>query len=188
MARRVTTQDKWKAKSWYAILAPKQFGEVEIGETPAAEAGEVVGRTVEVAANEIAKGKGLNHVKLLLEIEKVAGKTAKTKLAGYEVIRSYIRSIVRRRRKRIDLVKNVKVGDTRFRVKILVMALGKCYAQQERDIRTAMETVLDESLKGKTAEEFLGAVLDREIQEAIKEKTKKVFPVTSVEIRKIEFL
>lgn len=188
MARRVTTKDKWKAKSWYTILAPKEFGEHEVGETPAEDANAVVGRTIEVAANDVAKGKGLNHVKLILEIEKVAGTTAKTKLAGYEVVRSYIRSIVRRRRKRIDLVKNVKIGDQKLRVKLITIAIGKCYAQQERDIRRNMEEALEESMKGKTVEEFVSAALNRELQDAIKEKTKKIFPIASVEMRKLEFL
>ena len=188
MARRVTTKDKWKAKAWYTILAPKEFGEVEIGETPASEAKEVVGRTVEVAANELAKGKGLNHVKLILEIENVAGTNAKTRIAGYEVVRSYIRSIVRRRRKRIDLVKDFTFDKRKLRVKLIAMAIGKCYMKQEKDMRHAMEEVLDASVKGKTVEEFIASALNREIQDAIKEKTKKVFPIGNIEIRKIQFL
>ena len=188
MARRVTTKDKWKAKSWYTILAPKEFGEAEVGETPAADANDVVGRTVAVAANELVRGRGLNHVKLLFEIKNVAGTTAKTKLAGYEVVRSYIRSIVSRRRKRIDLVKNVTISGEKLRVKLITMVLGKCYMKQEKDIRNVMEKVLDESLKGKELSEFMTAVLNREIQDAIKEKSKKIFPISTVEIRKIDFL
>ncbi len=30
-------KDKWKAKEWYSIHAPKMFNEVVIGETPSAD-------------------------------------------------------------------------------------------------------------------------------------------------------
>ncbi len=186
MARRITTKDKWKAKTWYTIVAPKDFGETPVGETPASDPKMVVGRRVEVAANDVASGKGLNHVKLIFEVEKVVGTTAHTRLVGYEVVRSYIRSIVRRRRKRIDLVKDLKIGGRKLRVKLITMTAGKCYATQERDIRK----VLEESLKSpaKTVEEFMASVLSRELQGSMKEKAKKVFPITNVEIRRIEFL
>jgi small subunit ribosomal protein S3Ae len=188
MARRMTTKDKWKAKSWYTVVSPKEFGEKEVGETPAAEASEVVGRRVDVSASEIATGQRLSQVKLVLEVEKVAGSVAKTRLAGYEVARSYIRSLVRRRRRRIDLIKDYTLDGQKVRVKAITMALGKCYSSQERDIRRIMGEVLDESVKGKDVTALVQSALNREVQDAIKEKARKVFPVAGVEIRRIEFL
>ena len=40
-------KDKWKAKEWYKIHAPRMFNEAEIGETPSADPEYVIGRTAE---------------------------------------------------------------------------------------------------------------------------------------------
>jgi small subunit ribosomal protein S3Ae len=188
MARRVTTKDKWKQKSWYTILAPKEFGEKEVGETPANESKDVVGRRIGVPANEVTTGKRLNHVKLTFEVESVNGKNAKTKLTNYEVVRSFIRSIVRRRRKRVDFVKDYEVEGRKIRVKAIAMTAGKCYATQLKNIRQTMREIIDESVQSKSINDIITSTLNREIQDEIKEKAKKVFPISSVEIRKIEIL
>ena len=44
-------KDKWKAKEWYKVHAPRMFNEVEIGETPAIDVDTLYGRTVEVTVN-----------------------------------------------------------------------------------------------------------------------------------------
>lgn len=188
MARRVTAKDKWKSKTWFDIISPKEFGEKEVGETPANEADDVIGRSIQVSASEVAEGKRLNHVKLTFEVSDISGNKAKTKLIGYEVIRSFIRSIVRRRRKRIDFIKNYELEGRKIRMKALAMTAGKCYANQEKNIREAIEATLDEMVQGKTVGEVITMVLNREIQDAIRSRTKKVFPMSSIEIRKIDFL
>lgn len=187
MARRVTTKDKWKTKKWFEILAPKEFGEKVVGETPASEAGSVMGRRMEIAASELATGPRLNQVTLTLEVDKVAGKTAKTKVVGYQMARGYIRSTVRRRRKRVDLVKNLVVDGKKIRIKAITMTLGKSYRNQMTEIQKIMNEVISEKTEGKTLEEIIGSVLSRELQEGIKERAKKVFPIVSAEIRRIEF-
>jgi len=187
MARRVTSRDRWKAKSWYTILAPEEFGDKEVGETPAAGSEEVVGRRVEVTARDIATGQRLNQVKLVLEVESVAGDKARTKLAGYEISRSYLRSLIRRRRRRIDLVKDVEVGGRALRVKMVVMALKGCHANHGKDIRKALGEMLEAAAEDAELGSFIQSLLDRELQEAMRDKVKKVFPVAAVEVRKIDF-
>ncbi|MBR9680596.1 MAG: 30S ribosomal protein S3ae [Candidatus Altiarchaeota archaeon] len=188
MARRVTTKDKWKSKVWFDILAPKQFGEKEVGETPANEAKDIIGRTIGVPASEVSTGKKLNLIKLVFEVKEVTGNKAKTKLISYEVVRSYIRSIVRRRKNRVDLVKNYELEGRKVRVKALAMTAGKCYSNQEKNIRKTMEQTIDELVHGKTVDNLIESVLDRKIQDEIRARSKKIFPLSNVEIRKIELL
>ena len=154
MARRVTTKDKWKTKTWYDVVSPKEFGEVVVGETPASDSKSVVGRRVEVAGNELASGPRLNQVKLILEVEGVAGNTAKTKLVGYELANGYVRSIVRRRRKRVDLVKTVVVENKKLRIKAITMTLGKSYRTQEKEIQKIMDELITKNAESKTADEM----------------------------------
>jgi len=188
MARRVTTKDKWKAKAWYDLVSPKEFGEIVVGETPASDPAAVVGRRVEVAGNELASGPRLNQVKLILEVESVAGNIAKTKLAGYELANGYVRSIVRRRRKRVDLVKNVMVDNQKVRIKAIAMTLGKSYRTQQKLIQGIMDEIITKNVEGKTLDELIKSILSREIQNEIRGAAKKIFPVASVEIRRVDFI
>ena len=43
-ARKV--KDKWKAKEWYSLHAPRMFNESEIGETPSADPESLYGRSL----------------------------------------------------------------------------------------------------------------------------------------------
>ena len=189
MARRTTTKDKWKAKTWFEITSPKDFGEKLVGETPANEASNVIGRTIKVMASEVASGPRLNQVKLLFEVENVSGKTAQTKLAGYEMARSLIRSIVRRKRTKIELIKDYTTTDNqKIRIKIVAMTVGNCYSSHEKDIRRNMEATLDTLVEGKNAVDLIKEVLTHTVQNKLKENARKIFPVAILEIRKIDFI
>ncbi len=189
MARRATTKDKWKAKTWYEIISPKDFGEKKVGETPATDANNVVGRLIKVLASEVASGPRLNQVKLLFEIETVSGKTAQTKLAGYEMARSLIRSIVRRKRTKIELIKDYTTSDNqKIRIKIVAMTVGNCYSSHEKDIRRNMEASLDTLVEGKNTVDLIKEVLAHTIQNKLKENARKIYPVAILEIRKVDFV
>ena len=62
-------EKKKKAKEWYVIVAPKVFGEIEVGETLADDPAKLLGRTVELTLDELT-GHMIrsSHTKLLLQI------------------------------------------------------------------------------------------------------------------------
>lgn len=188
MARRVTSKDKWKAKVWYEIHAPKEFGEVVVGETPASDPSLLPGRRLEVSAAEVAKGKRLHNVKLIFEITQVAGKTAKTKLAQYEILRSFLRSIVRRRRKKIELIKDYETANGKVRIKAVTVTARPCYRSQITAIREKMDELFAEEAKGRTTEELVADLLERKVQDSVREHANKVFPVAAAEVRRLEIL
>ncbi|RLG34478.1 30S ribosomal protein S3ae, partial [Methanosarcinales archaeon] len=47
------SRDKWKAKQWYTVLAPKMFGEVKAGETVADEPSKLIGRRIEMTLGDL---------------------------------------------------------------------------------------------------------------------------------------
>ena len=139
MARRVTTKDKWKAKVWYEILSPKEFGEKVVGETPASDPSLLEGRTVEVSASEVATGRMLHNVKLIFELTGSSGKSARTRFKEYVILRSYLRSIVRRRRRKIELIKDYDLDGRKVRIKAVAVTARKCHRTQSNEIRKVMD-------------------------------------------------
>ena len=66
-------KDKWKAKEWYKIHAPRMFNEAEIGETPSADPEFVLGRTVEVTVQDLTGDFSKMHIKLKFKVVSVDG-------------------------------------------------------------------------------------------------------------------
>ena len=73
-------RDTWREKSWYDIKTPVEFGEKDIGSTPARDPEFLAGRTVEVTMRELTGDFSKQYIKLQFEIDNVAGTVANTKL------------------------------------------------------------------------------------------------------------
>ncbi|HDR53239.1 MAG TPA: 30S ribosomal protein S3ae [archaeon] len=187
--RRIQSKNKWKSKVWYQLTAPGDFGEAVVGETPADDPQKVIGRMVSVPARELTGNSRQNNQSLLLKVTKVAGTTAKTDLAGYEVMRTYLRSIVRRRKEKLDLVQDVQTkDDVKIRVKSVIITANKAHDEQGRGLVRLLKETIEQEAKANELGAFIRKVMEMGPQQAVKEAARKLVPVTHVEIRKIEIL
>src|ERR1051326_242412 len=84
-------KDKWKAKQWYAIRAPKMYNGVVIAETLADETDKLVGRVAEATLQDLSGDFSKMHVKLYFKVNGVKGTEAVTKFTGHELTSDYIR-------------------------------------------------------------------------------------------------
>ena len=65
-ARRRRVRDTWKEKQWYTIMTPKDFGDQEIGTTPARDPELLVKRRVESSLRELTGDFSKQYIKLFL--------------------------------------------------------------------------------------------------------------------------
>ncbi len=187
--RRLTSRDKWKAKVWYRIIADEAFKNFELGETPAAEPSLVVGRRVEALAGEIFNNPRLNHIKLIFEVKNVSGNDAHAEVIGYELLRAYLGSIVRRGRKKIELIKDFETKDgKKVRVKAVCITAGRAHTSQAEAIRKIMAEVLAEEVPKRDFVQLIKDAVAYVLQSIMAEKAKKVYPIANMEIRKIELV
>lgn len=184
---RIQSKDKWKSKVWYQILAPESFGEKELGETPASDPKKVVGRIVRLPASEITGNHRQGKMALFFKVNKVTGTTAKTEIAGFEMMKNYLHSIVRRRRDKVDVVQDLTSKDgVKLRVKSVLVTAGKCHNRQKKELAKMLEEAVKKEFESNEFETVLKQILEYAPQKAVKEAAKKLFPVSHVEIRKIE--
>ena len=190
MARpRVQSKDKWKSKVWYQILAPVSFGEKEVGETPASDQKNVAGRIIRVPVNELTGNHRHNNMALFLKVDKVAGTVAHTKISGFEVMRTYLHSIVRRRREKLDIIQDLETKDgVKIRVKSVMITIGLCYGRQKKALADNLREIVNKEVESNDFETVLKHIIERLPQKAVKKTSNVVFPVSHVEIRKIELL
>ena len=96
-------KDKWKAKRWYSIRAPRNPWSFKmIGETLAEEDDLVIGRHYELMQNELDGDFSKMHVKIKFNVIEVVNKDALTEFIGYDLMKDHVRRLVRRERGKID--------------------------------------------------------------------------------------
>ena len=182
-------KDKWKAKSWYRVLAPALFDNVPVAETLAADKNLLLNRVTEVSLQDLTGDFRRSHVKLHFKIDKVEGSDAHTFFIGHNLTPDYVRRLVRRRRSRIDGVYDVTTRDGAIiRLKPFATTEKRLQSSQKHVIRSIMKDTSTSFAKERTLSEFIKDILDGNLGAEISKNCKKFYPLRKVEIYKSELL
>jgi len=182
-------KDKWRGKDWYSIVSPSYFGEIELGNVPADEASKLVGRVVDSTLYELTNDFAHQYLKMLFQVSEVGGKTARTIFKGHEYSRDYLRSLVRRRTTRIDVIDNVATKDGyQLRLAVSAFTLARIRTTQEHAIRSIMKRTVEEKAKELTFDQYVQEMVLGKIASDIYNEAKKVAPIRHVGIRKSKLI
>ncbi|MGC9444214.1 MAG: 30S ribosomal protein S3ae [Candidatus Methanospirareceae archaeon] len=181
-------KDKWKAKEWYSVLAPKMFGDVKAGDTIADEPTKLIGRRIEMTVDELTGRLIKNsNLKLLLEVEEVDHATAYTRFIGHRIDNDYLRSLARKRSSKIDSNIEVVTKDgENLRIKSSCFTLKKASEAQTKEIRKIMEDVIKNRAASLELNKYLQEIILGKLSSDIYKVAKKIYPVRRVEITKTE--
>ena len=181
--------DNWKLKSWYTIHAPDIFEGKEIGQLVAEDEANLKNRIIRTGLGELTGSfsQANAFTSVFFRVASVQGKTVKTKFVGHELMPSYIKTLLRRRRSIIYNVDDVKTKDghavriksvavTAFRASEAVRHALRAAVSAEIKLAAAdmdLNTLAQEMLFGKFAAKVFG-------------KVKHITPLRRLEIRKSE--
>lgn len=175
-------------KEWYTILAPEYLGNKEIGKTLSFDAENLIGRKLTISAIDVLNDMSKHYLKFTFRISDVKEKIARTEFNGLECLRDYITRMVFRRVTRVDVVQDVLLKDgKKIRVKSLIVLPKKPSESVKKSIRKKVFEVV-ESFKNLNLADFVNKVLSEELKKRIYKEIKKIYPVRSFEIRKVEVL
>ena len=178
-------RDKWRSKSWYMVVAPPYFGNVELGAVPADEPEKLVGRVIDSTLYDITSDFAHQYLKMYFQITGIDGKTAKTIFKGHEYSRDYLRSLVRRRTTKVDAKFSVTTKDGyKLQVAISAFTLSRIRTSQEKLVRTIMEKIIQGKASALTLDEFAQEIVLGKIASDIYNEAKKIAPLRHVGIRK----
>ncbi len=180
---------KLKGKQWYDIIAPELFDSKNIGETPAKDEEDLIGRTVEVGIQDVTDRNNKYYLKAILQIDSVDGAKAKTKFVELVTLRDYISRMIQRRVRRIDSIVKVRTKDgVLLRVKTIGVSIRRINTSLKASVRKVMDdTIRDYVRKNNLNDVIMGAISDKP-QVAARSAATKQYPLRGVEIRKIEVL
>ncbi len=186
-ARKV--KDKWKAKEWYSLHAPRMFNETEIGETPSGDPESLYGRTAEVTVQELTGDYSKMHIKLKFKVTDVDGSVAKTSFVGHSLTSEYIRRLTRRKKTKTDHVVDVTTKDGFvLRIKTMSIADRRIQASQEEAMRSIIATTLVDMGKETPLAEIVKAIVSGDLSKDLAKACHVVIPIKRIEIRKSEVL
>ena len=189
MSSKRRVRDKWRSKSWYTVLAPPYFGNVELGGIPAEEPEKLIGRVIDSTLYEVTNDFAHQYLKIYFQITEVDGKTAHTVFKGHEYSRDYLRSLVRRRTTKVDGLFSVTTKDG-YKVQVAVCAftLSRIKTSQEKAMRSIMEKIFTQKASMLTLDQFAQEMVLGKIASDIYNEAKKIVPIRHVGVRKSKLI
>lgn len=179
--------DKWKAKSWYSIIAPEAFESREIGQLVSSDEANLMNRVVKIGLGDLlgSFSQSSAYTMLYFRVKEVKGKSAHTIFIGHELVPGYMRTLARRRRSIMNQVDDVTTKDgVPVRIKTICVSGLKVSSAIRADVRKAISAsvqalakqtdfpvLVQEMVFGKFSAKVFGAV-------------KKIGPLKRVEVRK----
>jgi small subunit ribosomal protein S3Ae len=183
-------KDKWKAKRWYTIRAPRQPWHFKvIGETLGEEDELLIGRMYEITQQEVDGDFSKMHVKMKFRVTEIIGQDAITEFAGHEVLKDHVRRQVRRYRGKIDDVIDAITEDGYYvRIKPFMITQGRVKTSQKQGIREACRNTVLQAAAGNTWIALQKMMLSGELEQLIDKAVRKVANVKTIIIRKSQLV
>lgn len=179
--------DTWKTKQWYNVFAPEMFEAKKLAALVATEDKLLLNRKVRISLSELTGDMSQAYTLLDFRIVDVKGRSANTIFIGHELSKSYLRTLIRRRRHVIGDVIDVTSKDGKgMRVKVSIFSGTKVSTPTRAAIRHA---VREETLKTSAESEFsrlVQEIIFGKFASRLYHKIRKLAPIRSVEIRKTE--
>ena len=183
-------RDKWKAKRWYTIRAPRTPRSFRvIGETLAEDSSQLIGRNYEIIQNELDGDFSKMHVKVVFKVTDVLGNDAITEFVGHELLKDHVRRQVRRDRGKIDDTIDVVTEDGYYiRFKPLMISRARIKSSQKQQMRAIARDIILTTGATSTWFKLQTATLDGTLENKIKEAVSKIQPVRTVVIRRTQLI
>ena len=183
------TKAKTKTKEWFSLVAPKLFGEHEIGKTMATDSDRLVGRRISLSLMELTGNYGKFYMKFTFKVKKIDGSNAFVDFDGSEVLHDYISRMILRRVRRIDTVQDLETSDgVKIRVKGLAIISRRIKSSIMGKIRNQIREMLKDQVTNSDFEDFVSKLMSDEIKNRVLQTTRRTYPVRNFEIRKTEIL
>jgi len=182
-------KDKWKAKTWYNILAPPSFDNVTIADTLTDTPANLINRVTEISLQDLTNDFRKSHIKLYFKINNVEETNAHTQFIGHTLTSDYLRRMIRRKRSKIDGVYDATTRDgATIRVKPFATTDKRIQNSQRKIVRETMKKTILDRANVSTLSEFIKSIIDGKIGSDIYKNCKKLYPVKRVEVYKTQVL
>ncbi|MBT4804853.1 hypothetical protein HON71_01645 [Candidatus Woesearchaeota archaeon] len=183
-AKKKVSKIKIKKKVWYKVIAPKIFGNKEVGESYLQSPDTAVGRKLKVNLKDLTGNIKDQNVQIGLQITNVEGNLLKTSLVSYQLTSQYVKRCIRKNCVRLDdyFLLKTKGGKT-IVIKSLMVTINKAQRSVRSKLRKELGELLDAEVKKYDLATFVSLLVNRRIQMEFKRKLKKILPLKEISVR-----
>jgi len=178
------TVDTWKKKRWHKILAPKLFNEQLLGETPALEPNDLLGRTVSLSLMTLTRDMKRDGVYLTFEVDRVMGDTGFTHIKAFEIKPGSIKRQVKRRKDRIDDSFLCKTADNlTIRMKPFIVTRTSSSNSVGTQLRKITKDYAKATIAKLPYDVLVKDLVTKRFQSQMRHELQKIYPLKTCEIR-----
>ena len=183
--------DKWKAKSWYSIIAPEMFESKEIGQLVSSDEANLVNRKIKIGLGDLlgSFSQSSAYTSLYFRVKEVKGKSAHTAFIGHELVPGYVRTLARRRRSIMNQVDDVV---TRDGVPVRIKTICVSGVKVSEGVRTDARKEISASVKALAKQTEFPALVQEMVfckfSAKVFNAVKRIGPLKRVEVRKSQVI
>jgi small subunit ribosomal protein S3Ae len=179
----------WREKTWFEVVAPSMFGGAKVGETPASDPAHLIGRVFETTLGDLLNDPAKSYTKLYLQVTRVDGTKAYTEFKGHEMVKDYVRSLVRRRSRKVEDITTVQTMDGyQMRVTSMAITLGRTKSSKISDMRKIIRDIIQKRAAERTFDQFVHEMVLGKLTTDIFKAIKVIHPVRRIEVYKSKIL
>ncbi len=177
----------WKKKSWYTILAPKEFGEKEVGHIISSEAEKLEGKAVDANLMHLSGNIKKQHITLSLGVNKIAGNTAHTEVREYAMNTAFLKRMARKGKSKIAESILLETKDNvKLRLKLIGVTRSLITSGITKALRAELIKQTAYATQTMTYGELVTAIVSNKFQKQLKTKIDPIYPTSVVEVTKLE--
>ncbi len=179
--------ENWKAKKWLNIYSPEILGNNTIGEMPADEEKDAMGRMIKVNMSWITNNPMHSFMVIGLKVTDVNGNAAHTQLKYLEHTFSYMHSLVKRHGSAIYTIDkaNDKNGNNVV-VKLLLISNTKLTTKKRMAIRRAVSGFMKEYIAKNENSGIVKDIIEGNLQKEGMNTVHKIANISKLEIKRLE--
>jgi small subunit ribosomal protein S3Ae len=182
-------ETKLKRKRWFPIVAPRIFSEQIIGEIFLENPKDLQGRYVSVNLMSLTGDPKKQSINIMFKVVEVRDNKGITEMIGYEMSGASIKRVVRRNRDRVDDSFMITTADGKIvRIKPLVLTKFNTSRAITSSIRKSVRIHIAKTAQATAFEDIVHDIVMNKFQTRIKDSVKKIYPVTSCEVRSLKIL
>ncbi|MBS3117466.1 hypothetical protein J4430_01130 [Candidatus Woesearchaeota archaeon] len=175
-----------KKKQWFTIIAPKEFKEQVLAETPALDIQEIKGRKLRINVMTLLGDPKKQNFAITFRVTSVEGTKGITQAISYTMQNAYIKRVARKDCNKIDHVGIYELKDAKLKLKTLLITKNKTHNSVLAKIRKETTKFLTEELKEMQSDKMFSTAISGSIQKSLREKLKKTYPIVVCDFRMIE--
>ncbi len=178
---------KTRKKRWFQISAPKLFDETMLGEIPAYEPEELIGKSLAVNMMFLTNDPKKQSFRMSFRIVGVDESKTITEISEYVMLPSQVRRLVRRGKTRMDesVVLETKDG-VRARFKPLALTRGVTTSSVVKSLRKKLLASFSKMVQSAPFEDVVRDIITGKLQSSIRAEMSKIHPMVIIEIRAIK--